>query len=100
MNENKTPKTPFALKVQSVFNTPYGKELFVQMAIMSDYFTNSLVATARLRTNVGCEHPNIYFNAQKDLASKLFNELTHDQFGELRKGVIEHLISQPKKGEK
>lgn len=81
----------FETQVQGVFATPYGKSIFIQMAIMTEYFVNSLVATAKLRANTGCEHPNIYFNAQKDLASKYFNALTHQQFAELRQGVMEAL---------
>lgn len=90
----------FEQHVQSVFNTPSGKLMFVQLAIMTDTFTNSLVATAKLKANTGCEHPHIYYNAQRDLAEKMFNALTHSQFAELRKGVIETLCpakQEPKK---
>lgn len=83
----------FQQQVQSVFNTKDGKMLFVQLAIMTDTFTNSLVATAKLKASTGCEHPNIYYNAQRDLAEKFLNALTHSQFAELRKGVMDALIS-------
>lgn len=82
----------FEAHVQAVFNTTSGRALFIQMAIMTDSFINSLVATAKLRTQTGCENPNVYFNAQRDLAEKFFNALTHEQFANLRAGVMATLF--------
>lgn len=87
----------FEAHVQAVFNTPSGRALFIQMAIMTDSFINSLVATAKLRTQTGCENPNVYFNAQRDLAEKFFNALTHEQFADLRAGVMATLFPPKQK---
>lgn len=100
MNKENPIETTFEKDVQNVFDTTSGFDFLVQVAIMTDSFTNSLVATAQLRNRTGCEHPNTYFNAQRDLAEKIFNCLTHEQFARLRAGVMKKLYEEKLKYKK
>lgn len=82
--------------VQGLFNTEYGKIYFTRLAIMSDFFSDSLVASTRLKANTMCDAPLTYLEAQRDLARKTFNCLTSQQFAELRDSVLDYLFKQNK----
>ena len=90
----------FETYVQGIFNTPYGRKFFTQLAIMSDYFENSLVAVARIKKTNTCDAPLIYLESQRDLVRKVLNCLTSQQFAELRDAVILDRFPSKKKQEK
>lgn len=101
-NTLQKPEQRLETLVQSIFNTPHGKELFARMAIMTEYYSNSLIASAQIRNQIGLspESSMIYFNSQRDFATKLFNCLTHQQISELRATVMQIQFPQKPKEKK
>lgn len=100
-NESLQTEQRFETLVQSIFNTPNGEELLARLALMTDYYANSLIAIAKLRINAGIDNATalIYFNSQRDLAEKIFNCLTHEQTSKLRAAVMQ-LKYPPKQQQK